>query len=425
MNFLTRLLYGPPELREKVDPKHPRDPVLADWFGGGGGAVTVTPDTALRITAVYACVGLIAEMIAGLPLHVYRRSDRETAKAKDHPLYSILHDMPTAGMTSFEWREAMVTSTALRGDAFALIETDGAGRVVGLPMVQPGNIRPYRTGAGGVQYEYTPANGGRRILLDDEVLRLPYKMLDGMTSLSPITLHRESIGSTLAATQYLNRFYANNAAPKGGLKLPNAVSNEAAAALRASWEARHAGPENSGRMAIFDGGMEWVSVGMTMEDAQYIELQNFAIRDIARIFLVPPHKIGDLENATFSNIEHQAIQFVTDTLNSWRRRFASRMNAYLLSEADRRAGYYVDFDLKGLLAGDSAARAAFYQSLFYLGALSPNEIRAAEDMNPHPDGDRYFVQGAAMAMDKLDDEPPAPPPFAPPAPQAEKDDDDE
>lgn len=389
--------------RSRVNPVHPRDPALALMFGGGGDDA-VTPDSAMRVTAVYACVSLISEIMAMLPLHVYRRSGTSSAKAKDHPLYDLLHGMPSGGITSFEWRETMVAHTALRGDSYARIVTRGDGRIIDLPLIMPHHIRPERTASGGVRYIWWPdGRGPAQVLLDDEVLRIPHKMLDGITSLSPIALHAKTIGNAMASTRFLNSFFHNNASPKGGIKIPTNLSREAVLALRDSWEQRHMGPENAGRLAIFDGGMEWMDMGMTMDDAQYIELQQFSVSDIARIFLVPPHKIGDLSKATFSNIEHQAIQFVTDTLNRWCKRIEGRMNRYLLSEADRRAGYYIEFDLKGLLAGDSAARAKFYQSLFLIGAISPNEIRVSENMSPYDGGDRYFMQGANVPVDKIDD----------------------
>ena len=401
MSFLGRLFGF--ESRDKVSLAHPRDPVLAAWFGGSGDDA-VTPDSAMRVTAVYSCVSLISEMIALLPLHVIRLENGKTAKAKDHPLYGLLRGTPAPSMTSFEWRETMVAHTALRGDAYARIVSRGDGRVVSLPLIMPWHITPERGTRGKVRYVwFEDGRGPAKILLDDEVLRIPFKMMDGIKSLSPIALHAKTIGNAMAATRFLNSFYRNNAAPKGGLKVPATLSKEAVRALRDSWEERHMGPENAGKLAIFDGGMEWTDLGMTMDDAQYIELQQFSVSDIARIFLIPPHKIGDLSKATFSNIEHQAIQFVTDTLSRWCKRIEGRMNTYLLSEADRQAGYYIEFDLNGLLAGDSAARAKLYQSLFMIGAMSPNEVRARENMSPYDGGDRYFMQGANVPVDKIDD----------------------
>lgn len=409
MGFLSSLSNrsaGPSEVRETVNPTHPRDPVLAHLFGDSS-QISVTPESAMRVTAVYACVSLIAETLAALPLHVYRKSKtgdgkETTAKFTDHPLYPVLHDMPVPGMTSFEWREMQITHTALRGDSYARIVLGGDGRIVELPPIMPDHIQPFRNRKGRLQYRWWPDGvGPQRILFDDEVLRVPHKMLDGVHSLSPIGTHKLTIGNALASNRFLQAFYKNSAQPKGALIAPEALTSEAALALRKSWEERHQGPENAGRVAIFDGGMKWESIGMTMDDAQYLELQKFSVGDIARIFLVPPHKVGEMGAATFSNIEHQAIEFVVDTILRWVRRIEMRYNSYLLSAADRASGVYVAFDMKGLLRGDATARGNFYRSLFYIGALTPNEVRKAEDMNPYDGGDNHYVQGATTPIDGL------------------------
>lgn len=395
------------EAREAVNTAHPRDPVLAQMFGDPS-QLTVSPDSAMRVTAVYACVSLISETLAALPLHVYRRTTDDKGKTTrekytDHPLYRLVHDMPVPGMTSFEWREMGISHTALRGDSYARIVTGNNGRIQQLPPILPTHIEPFRDRRGAIKYRWWPdGQGATRILFDDEVLRIPHKMLDGVTSLSPIGNHRMTIGNALAASKYLSAFYANSAQPKGALTTDATLNDEAAKALRESWEKRHKGPDNAGKIAIFDGGMKWEAIGMTMDEAQYLDLQKFSVSDIARIFLVPPHKIGEMGAATFSNIEHQAIEFVVDTILRWVRRIEMRYNAYLLSAADRAAGVYVAFDLKGLLRGDATARANLYRSLFYVGAISPNEIREAEDMNPYDGGEKFYVQGATTPIDMLD-----------------------
>lgn len=395
------------EQRATVDPKHPRDPVLAEMFGDPSG-MSVTPDSAMRVTAVYACVSLIAETLAALPLHVYRKETDANGREKrvrltDHPLYRIVHEMPVPGMTSFEWREMTLSHTALRGDSFARIVTGLDGRIVELPPILPDHIEPFRDRSGRIKYRWWPDGlGPVRILFDDEVLRIPHKMMDGIRSMSPIGTHRMTIGNSLAASQYLRSFYANSAQPKGALTSPELLSPEAALALRKSWEDRHQGPQNAGRIAIFDGGLKWEQIGMTMDDAQYLELQKFNVSDIARIYLVPPHKIGEMGAATFSNIEHQAIEFVVDTILRWVTRCEMRYNAYLLSAPDRARGVYVAYDMKGLLRGDATARSNFYRALFYIGAMTPNEIRRAEDMNPYDGGDSYYVQGATTPIASLD-----------------------
>lgn len=391
------------EVRENVNPAHPRDPILATMFGDRDGGVPVTADSAMRVTAVYASVSLISETLAALPKHVYKKDGKNNSKMTDHPLYKVIHDMPVRGMTSFEWHEMQISHTALRGDSYARIVLGGDGRVLELPPILPTHIKPFRNTKGQIAYRWWPDGvGPQRILFDDEVLRIPHKMLDGVNSLSPISTHKQTIGNALAANTFLQSHYKNSAQPKGALMVDEAINDDAAKALRESWEKRHQGPHNAGRIAIFDGGMKWEAIGMTMDDAQYLELSKFSVSDIARIFLVPPHKIGDLSNATFSNIEHQAIEFVVDTILRWVRRIEMRYNAYLLSAEDRANGVYIAFDLKGLLRGDATTRSNFYRALFYIGAMTPNEIRAGEDMNPYDGGDEYYVQGATTPINKLD-----------------------
>lgn len=406
MGFLNSMaVRSAPELREKVNPAHPRDPILASMFGDPSG-VNVTVDSAMRVTAVYACVSLIAETMAALPLHVYMRTKTESgevsAKATEHPLYNLLHNMPTPGLTSYEWREMMFSHTALRGDSYARIVEDAGGRVIDLPPIMPDHIWPDRDRLGRPIFRWTPdGTGATRVLFNEEVLRIPHKMLDGLHSLSPIATHKLTIGNAMRSAKMLKSFYDNSAQPKGALVMPETIDDEAAQAVRKSWETRHMGPDNAGRIAIFDGGMKWENIGMTMDDAQYVELQNFSVTDIARIYLVPPHKIGDLSHATFSNIEHQAIQFVVDTILRWVRRAEMRYNSSLLSGRERAAGFYIAFDLKGLLRGDAAGRANFYRAMFYMGAMNPNEIRMAEDMNPYAGGGEFYVQGATVPIDSI------------------------
>jgi HK97 family phage portal protein len=406
------------EKRETVNLGHPRDPVLRDWFVGSTTETGeyVSPDSAMSVTAVYAATSLIAETISALPLHVYKAEEKgaTTSKAYEHPLYPIVHDMVRPGLTSFEWREGAAMNVALRGDSMAEIVVDGRGRVTRLNPMPPDSVRIMATSSGLPAYEWQRNAKDTVVLRDDQVLRIPFKMLDGLRSITPIEVHRNTIGLALASRRYLNSFYRNSAQPKGAIKIPPALSDEAVSALRTAWERRHMGPENAGRIAILDGGMEWAAMGMTMEDAQYVELSGLSTTDIARIFRVPPHKIGDLSKATFSNIEHQAIEFVTDCVLPWCRRFETRMTAYLLSEQDRAAGYYISFDLKGLLRGDASARGALYRELFNIGAITANEIRRAEDLNPYADGDVHFVQGALVPVSRAIQDPP-PEQTSPPA----------
>jgi HK97 family phage portal protein len=395
--------------RAAVDPKHPRDPALSSIFGGGSvssAGVSVTPESALRVEAVHACVRVLAETLAALPIHVYRRTaSGGKERATDHPLYRILHLKPNDLQTSFEWRETHVAHTALRGESYSRIEMNGAGQIAGLTPLHPDRVWPFMTPAGKMAYRYTPETGGTIYYLDGEILRLPWLNLDPRhKALSPIALHRETIGAALVSSEYQARLFGNSAVPKGGLKVTNPLSPEARNEIRKEWNDKHRGVENAGNIAIFHGGLEWVNIGMTHEDAQYVELQGLSVTAIARIFGVPPHKIADLSKATFSNIEQQAIEFVTDTVLPWVRRWEDRMTLSLLSPAEQQS-FFIGFDLKGLLRGDSAARAALYRVLFQIGALTPNDARRLEDMDPlvSPLADESFMQISMSPLSRLMD----------------------
>lgn len=372
--------------RSSVNPLHPRDPALATMFGFGNisaSGVSVTADSAMRVAAVYACVRVLSQALAQVPLHVYRMTANGGAtRAVDHPLYDLLHTQPNDWQTSFEWRESSVAHCALRGDAYSQIIVNGAGRIEKLVPLHPDYVWPFLASTDKVAYRYLNTKGGTEYFLDSEILRLPGLSFDPTgRSLSTIENHRNTIGNALTSTDYQGKLWSNSAVPKGGLKSPATLTDEALKAVRKSWNERHAGPENAGNIAIFHGGLEWVNIGMTHEDAQYVEMMQLSVSDVARIFGVQPHKIGDLSKATFSNIEQQAIEFITDTLNPWVRRWENRMTVSLLTPAERQT-LKISFDLNGLLRGDSAARANLYRVLFAIGALKPNDARRLEGLDP-------------------------------------------
>lgn len=389
--------------RNVVNQTHPRDPVLAEWFRGGGAAPAVTPQSVLGVPAVNAAVNVLAESVGSLPPGVWRRlSDGKREEAEDHALHRLLTGRPCSYMTGVEWIEWLVASTALRGDAFAHIVSDQKGALQALVPMDFMAIRPEMRDDGVMRYLVQgPQRKRKPVLQDDEVFRLPWKIQPDGSSISPIGLHRESFALALSARRYQMNLLTNGAQPKGGLKVPSTLSDAAAEALIRSWEKRHGGANNAGKLAVLDGGLEWQAIGMSNEDAQFVELLQMSVRDVARIFRVQPHKIGDLEKATFSNIEHQSIEFVTDTLLPWVRRIEARMEGWLLSERERKV-LSVEFNLRGLLRGDASARAELYKALFYASAISPNEMRRLEGMNPTEGGDRFYVQGATVPSDIID-----------------------
>jgi len=389
-----------------VDPVHPRDPAIADLFGLAAhtaAGIAITPERALQHDAVYACVRILSETLAQLPLELYRRTDPKGGReiARDHPLYRLLHDRPNASQTSFDWREMMQGHAVLRGNAYSYIEHRGDGTIGALVPMHPLRTRPFRAPDGRVSYAYTPEGGGaEKIYLQHEVLHIPARSFDGVQGHSPIKLQRETIGWAIATRDHGARFFGNSAQAKGAIKIPTGLSDPAATNLREAWERRHKGIENAHRIAILDGGMEWVNIGMSAEDAQLIETAQMQVRAIARIFGVPPSKIADLADATYSNVEHEDLSFVKYTMMPHLVRWEQRCTHWLLSEADRR-DHFIEFNVAGLLRGDSKARAEFYRQLFGVAGLSPNEIRENENLNPYEGGDKRFVPLNMAPVDEV------------------------
>lgn len=370
--------------RSSVNPKHPRDPSLAAIMGFGASTASgasVTAESAMRVAGVYACIRVRALAMAQIPLHLYNMlPNGGLERATDHPLYEILHLRPNTTQTSFEWRESSIAHIDLRGDAYSRILTNAAGRIEALLPLNPDQMWPFAS-EGRVAYRYFNPDGTTKIYLDHEILRLPGLSFDPFgRSLSPIELHKNTIGNSLTSTEYQGHLWRNSAVPKGGIETPATLDDAAVKAMRKAWNDRHAGPENSGQIALFHGGMKWVDIGMSHDDLQYVELMGMGLSDIARIYGVQPHKIGDLSRSTNNNIEQQALEFVTDVIAPMAQRWEQRMMISLLSPAERKT-YKIAFDLNGLLRGDSAARAALYRVLFACGALKPQDMRRLEGLD--------------------------------------------
>jgi HK97 family phage portal protein len=396
MGIWTRAQRAWAELRGTVDRTNPRDPILAEWFGGGG-----VDETAARgVAAVYACVTVLSETIGAMPVNVRRKEgDGARIDVPGHSVANLLNVAPNDWMTGPEIREYLIASTALRGDSFAeLVLHPITGNVRELIPIEARRVDARRRD-GKMRMVYRDGTSPR-VLDPALVLRLPHKIQPDGTSLSVLTMHAETFGIAIAARQHQHSLMKNRASPGMGIKHPTKLSPEAVQQLRASWEARHGGPENAGRLAIFDGGVEPVSIGMSNKDAQFAELNQLTLRDVARIFRVQPHKIGDLENATFSNIEHQGLEFLTDTILPWVRRFEARCERSLLRE-DEKGTHEVELDLRGLIRADSQTRAELYRTLTSHGALSINEMRRMEGLNPVEGGEMRLVQGALVPVDTL------------------------
>lgn len=369
------------------------DSALREWLLGGEPAasgVTVNEQTALTYSAVYAAIRVLAETVASLPLHVYRQDGRSKVRATDHPLYDVLHSRPNPVMTSFELRETMMGHLLTGGNAYAEVVRDRAGRVIELWPLRWDRMRIV-VGADGrtLHYMYRDSRGQEMEI--PEVLHIRGLSGDGVVGYSPIRLAREAIGLGLATEKFGASYFGNGAQPGGVLKTPNALSEKARQNLRESWEATHRGPSRAHRVAILEEGLEWQQIGIPPEDSQFLETRRFQVSEIARIFRIPPHLLGDLERATFSNIEQQSIEFVVHSVRPWLVRWEQAIEQRLMTEEERRAGFYVRFNVDGLLRGDIKSRYEAYAIARQWGWYSANDIREKEDEDPIEGGDEYLV----------------------------------
>lgn len=366
---------------------------LAEYLGSRSSSkagAAVTPETAMAYASVFACVRVLAESVGQLPLHLMERvRDREKRKATSHPLYSLLHDAPSEHQTSQELIEFLVGCMALRGNAYAFVNR-APRKVLELTPLHPDGVTPRPGPDGGLVYDLRQPDGSTTTHTAREILHLRLFSLDGVMGVSPIRYAREAVGLGIATEEHGARLFSNGARPGGVLQAPGPVSDKAYDRIRTTFEERHQGAENAGRVALLEEGMTWQSVGMSSDDAQFLETRKFQRSEVAGIFRVPPHMIGDLERATFSNIEHQSLSFVRESLMPYLRRIEQRISLQLLGP-DERKKFYAKFNVDGLLRGDTAARSAHYREMFGIGVYSPNDIREFEDKNPREGGDVYLI----------------------------------
>ncbi len=354
----------------------------------------VTGDSAMQVSAVMACVRVLAETLAGLPLHIYEElPGGGKQKVLKHPLQILLAQRPNSWQTGFEWREMLMGHIVLRGNAFCQIIDDG-GYIQELIPLNPDRMKIERSGDGSLTYIYTLPNSGlEKRFGQDDIFHLRGLSNDGLSGVTPIRLHAEAIGLALAAESTGASFYRNAMQLGAVLKHPGTLSTDAHARLRDSMREKYAGTQKTGETMILEEGMTWERLGVVPEEAQFIETRKFQVSDIARIFRVPPHLIGDLERSTFSNIEHQSIDFVTHTMLPWVIRWEQALQRDLFDNTDRKRGYYLRFSLDGLLRGDAINRSTALQIQFRNGVINQDEWRALEDRNPLPNGEgqKFFV----------------------------------
>lgn len=371
------------------------------FFGGTTSGKPVNEYTAMQMTAVYSCVRILAEAVAGLPLHLYKyNASGGKEKALSHPLYFVLHDEPNPEMSSFVFRETLMTHLLLWGNAYAQIIRNGKGEVIALYPLMPNRMSVDRDSSGALYYTYTryseeaPTMNGMTVTLrPSDVLHIPGLGFDGLVGYSPIAMAKNSIGMAIACEEYGAKFFANGAAPGGVLEHPGTIKDPQK--VRDSWNAAYQGSSNSHRVAVLEEGMKYQPIGISPEQAQFLETRKFQINEIARIFRVPPHMVGDLEKSSFSNIEQQSLEFVKYTLDPWVIRWEQAISRALL-RPDEKKLYFAKFNVDGLLRGDYVSRMNGYATARQNGWMSANDIRELENLDripPELGGDLYLING--------------------------------
>lgn len=379
---------------------------LINWATGGpptASGIRVSPDTALRQTAVFSCVRVLAETIGSLMLHVYRRrSDGGKELLRTHPLYTLLHDAPNEEMTSPEWREAGMGANAMRGNAYSQVTFRPDGRPARLWPLHPDRCTLHRDPRTRELFlDYVDDEGKTLKLRQGEFLHERSFGGNGIIGYSPIRMAAEAIGIALAAEEHGARFFSNGANPSGVIQGDKVLDDGAYARLRASFAENYGGLVNARKPILLEEGFKWQSISLNHEQAQFLETRKFQVPDIARIFRVPPHLIGDLDRSTNNNIEHQSIDFVMYCMLPWCVRKEARYKQTLLLPSEREQGIFVEFNLDSLLRGDAKSRAEALQIQRFNGIINANEWRAKENMNPYKGGERYLVQGAMIPVEDV------------------------
>ena len=367
-------------------------------FGRSSSGNFVDEISAMSNSVVFACVKVLAESVASLPLHFYRYTENGKERAIDHKLYKLLHDAPNDRITSFVFREMLMTQLLLWGNAYAWLRLDEKGNVQEIIPLESSKMSVNYDDDWNITYTYSLGKYGLIKLPNWQILHIYGLGFDGLIGYSPIAMARNAIGLSIACEEHGSKFFSNGARPSGILKTPTIIKDPSK--LRESWERAYGGSENAGKVAILEQGLEYQPISIPNSDAQFLETRRFQIEEIARIFRVPLHLLNDLSHATFSNIEHQSLDFVVHTLTPWLVRWEQALNQSLIPPNDRDK-YFFKFNTGGLLRGDIKSRYEAYAIGRQQGFLSSNDIRELEDLNLIPadeGGNSYLVNGNMMKL---------------------------
>ncbi len=390
MGLIDRFL-GREERRASIKSS---DPYLSQWFGMRGGLQShVDVSRASGLAVAHACIGLISQNLAAMPLHLYRRTENEgRAKAVEHPVYGLLHDMADPTMTAFEARELMIATLLTTGNAYAKLTWNGRGQVVAITPLPQLAVSVEQLYSGELRYRVTHPNKGVRVYLSDEILHLRYRLdAEGVMGLSPLALARETFNLGLEQQTQAHKQARHAFRSEGVMSFPHSMSDEAYDRTQA--QARQIVDPSQGSspgIFILDGGAEYKPMTFSPKDGEFLESRKLTNLDVCRVFNVPPTAVGIVDQATYSNVDGESRALVSRCLAPMARRLEAAMSAALLTATARRT-YFVEHDLSGLLRGDIQARYEAYAIGRTNGWLSANEIRGWENMSQIDGGDDYMT----------------------------------
>lgn len=365
----------------------------------GGGSIAVNRNSVLALSSVFGCVKILSETIASVPFEVLKKDDKGVRVATDHYLHKLIHFAPSDLYTSFLFRETLQGHLCLDGNAYARVYRNGAGRILRFEIISPNHIEPYLID-GEIWYKLQKPGGPVEILDSYDVIHIPAFGFDGIKGKNPIQVQRENMALGLSAQKFGKKFFENGAHVSGAITVPGKMKSEQKKSLGQRFRQAYSGVENTGGTVILDHGMEYKNIGIKPADASFIETRRFTTSDIARIYRVPLHMLAAMEKATFNNVEQLNINYVQYTIYPWVKRWEQEFNRKIFTDSEIKEGYRVRFNLSGLMRGDSKNRAEFYRNLYNIRALSPNEIRRLENMNPYKGGDEYGQPLASNSKDK-------------------------
>lgn len=381
-------------------------PELREAFGAGFSktGVHVTDKTAMQVTAVFACIRLLSENIASLPLSIYRTTAEGKVKATDRTDYSVLHDVANPECDSFQFWQVFIANMLVYGRGYAEVVRNYGNEMVQMWNITTPYVKASRNGTTGeLEYIVTSPNKETFTLRKDQIFRVDWFSMDGLNIFKPLQLAQNAIGLGIAAEEYASSYFKNGANVGGVVEYPGEMETEQVEEFRNSVREAYSGLSNTARIMFLEQGSKFTKVANTPEESQMLDTRKFQVREVARFYNVQPHMIGDLEQATFSNIEQMSLNFVMYTLRPYFVRIEKAYAAQELS-AEERKTLYARFNAEGLLRGDYASRMAGYATARNNGWMSANDIRDKEEMNRIPKdqgGDEYLANGNLRSLKVL------------------------